>query len=80
MTKIVILEEIKKYFNFPRQVDQPPLSTPEKAKFTKAKITNFPKEMTDITALAFMNDKVDKSIKLVDLEILRCDMNSQIIL
>ena len=36
--------------------------------------------MTDITALAFMNDKVDKSIKLVDLEILRCDMNSQIIL
>ena len=65
--------------NFPRHFNQP-LSTPEKAKFTKAKINNFPQEITDSEALAFMNDKVDKAITLLDMELMRDDRSSQIIL
>ena len=66
--------------NFPRQLNQAALTTPEKAKFTKAKITNFPKEITNAEALAFMNINVDKSITMLDMEIISDDRSSQIIL
>ena len=46
----------------------------------KLKINNFPKEQTDAEVLSFLNDKVDKSISLTDLEILRSTSSTQIIL
>ena len=66
--------------NFPRQVNHPALPEADDEKFSKAKINNFPKEQTDAEVLSFLNDKVDKSISLTDLEILRSTSSTQIIL
>ena len=65
---------------FPRQNTEPTILPEEKEKFCKTKITNFPKDLTDSDALVFLNDKVDKSIKADDIEVIRNDINSQIIL
>ena len=73
-------QKILDMVTFPRQVNQPALTTPEKEKFTKAKITNFPVEITDAEALAFMNEKVDKAITLLDMEMIRNERSSQIVL
>ena len=66
--------------SFPRQVTQPALTTPEKEKLTKTKITNFPKDKPDSEVLAFLNDKIDKTITMLDIEVIRNEMSSQIIL
>ena len=65
---------------FPRMNTQPDLTTPEKQKFSKVRITNFPLEMTEKEALVFMNEKVDKAIKQDDIELLKDDRSSKIIL
>ena len=64
---------------FPRQLNQPssPLGSD---KFTKAKINNFPKEITVKDAISFLTNKVDKNIAEKDVEIVRNELNSQIIL
>ena len=65
---------------FPRQVTNPAASTCDDIKFSKTKITNLPKEISDAEALIFLHNNVDKSISQADLEIVRHDVNSQIIL
>ena len=65
---------------FPRMNAQPSLTTPEKQRFSKVKITNFPLEMTKDEALVFMNEKVDTAIKIEDIEIEKDDRSSKIIL
>ena len=55
--------------NFPskvNQADQGPALDNEK--FSKTKITNFPKEISDTDALPFLKDKVDQSISLLAIE------------
>ena len=66
--------------NFPRHINHPDPSASNSEKFSKTKITNLPKEISDADALALLNDKVDKSISLVDVEIIRNELSSQIIL
>ena len=65
---------------FPRKNAQPSLTTPEKEKFSKVKITNFPLVLTEHEALVFVNEKVDTSIKPGDIEIQRDERSSKIIL
>ena len=48
--------------------------------FTKTKVTNFPKDISETNAVNFLKENVDKSISLHDLEILRTEVNSQIII
>ena len=65
---------------FPRQQKEPTEPAVDIEKFSKTKITNLPKDITDEQALEFMNSNVDKSVTLEDMEIVRNDLNSQIIL
>ena len=74
-------QKILNLANFPRQVNQAAVLTEtESEKFTQAKINNLPKEISEAEVLALMNGKVDKAISLTDLEILRCEKSSQVIL
>ena len=73
-------QKILELANFPRQSACPILSTPEKEKFSKIRITNFPLEITVNDALEFMKQKVDKSIDIEDIEIVKDHRSSQIIL
>ena len=72
-------QNVLKSAYFPRQLNQPssPLGSD---KFTKAKINNFPKDITVNDAISFLTNNVDKTIAEKDVEIVRNEMNSQIIL
>ena len=67
--------------NFPRS-SNPSLGAgvTDTEKFSKTKITNFPKDITETQATTFMHEFVDKSISMKDLEIVRNQFSSQIIL
>ena len=73
-------QEILDLFSFPRQTSCPPLTTPEKAKFSKVRITNFPLELTEKGALEFLTEKVDKSIAGEDIELIKDTRSTQIVL
>ena len=65
---------------FPRQTTKPSIPPEDMEKFCKVKINNLPKDLTDSEAITFLNNKVDKSIKAGDIEVIRKELNSQIIL
>ena len=52
----------------------------DKKKVTSVKITNFPIEITEKDVLEFLKKKVDQTIKTEDVEIIRNERSSQVIL
>ena len=65
---------------FPRQGPQVDISDIDMDKFCKTKVTNLPKDISVSETLEFLNANVDSSIRVTDFEIIRNDINSQIIL
>ena len=66
--------------DFPRKTVQPALTTPERKKFTKAKITNLPLEISPSDTLEFLKKKVDDKIAVEDIEITKDHRSTQVLL
>ena len=71
-------QEVLNLPNFPRTINQPTQSDSEI--FSKTRITNLPKDISDEEASTFLKENVDKSISVLDIEIVRNEFNSQLII
>ena len=66
--------------SFPRTPHPASVELDKDSVFIKTKVTNFPKDISETSAVNFLKENVDESISLPDLEILRTEINSQIII
>ena len=78
--KLVGDKNILEIGSFPSQKPPTTMTEEDKKKVTSVKITNFPIEITENEVLDFLKKKVDETIKTEDVEIVRNERSSQIIL